>query len=151
MLDLGVAELWSLCIFFYFCAAESKTCNFSVVFQNSSTVSKYYVKQLVCAAWQMLAYSAASQVLSRKAPFCANALLVSRAAQHLLSADCTPLTDGCCLNFPLELNADTGIRQVEWLALGKDYCCCLVLSVHTSVESQHFTLNYVCVCVHMCM
>lgn len=51
------------------------------------------MKQLVCAAWQMLAYSAASQLLSQKTPFCASALLVSYAVQHLLSADCIPLTD----------------------------------------------------------
>lgn len=137
------------CLFFYFCAAESKT--FSVLFQNSSTVSRYYLKQLVCAAWQMLAYSAASQLLSQKAPFCVSVLLVSCAVQHLLSADCIPLTDGCCLNFPLELNADTWIRQVEWLALGRAHCCRFVLSVHTSVESRHFTPNYISMCIHMCV
>lgn len=135
--------------FFYFCAAESKT--FSVLLQKSSTVRRYYLKQLVCAAWQMLAYSAASQLLSQKAPFCASVLLVACAVQHLLSADCIPLTDGCCLNFPLELNVDTLIRQVEWLALGRAHCCCFVLSVHTSVESQHFTPHYIYMCIPMCL
>lgn len=122
------------CLFFYFCAAESKT--FSVLFQNSSTVSRYYLKQLVCAAWAMLACSAASQVL-----------LVSCAVQHLLSADCIPLTDGCYLNFPWELNVDAWIRQVEWLALGRAHCCCFGLSVHASVESHGIShqTTYTCV------
>lgn len=79
------------------------------------------------------------------------ALVVSCAVQHLLSADCIPLSDGCCLNFPLELYAATQIRQVEWLALGKAHCCCFVLSMHTSVQSQHFTLDYMYICIHMCM
>lgn len=109
------------------------------------------MKQLVSATWQTLACSAASQLLSQKAPFCASALVVSCAVQHLLSAACIPLTDRRCLNFPLELYTDARIRQVEWLALGKAHCCCFVLRVHTSVESQHFTLNYVYICIHMSM
>lgn len=133
--------------FLFLCGRIINLQLFSTVFQKSSTVSKYYVKQLVCAAWQMLAYSAASQHLSQKAPFCASALLVSCTAQHLLSADCIPLTDGCCLNFPLELNADAGIRQVEWLALGKAHCCCLVLSVHTSVVTAFHTR--MCMCAYV--
>lgn len=141
MLGFGVAELWSLFIFLFLCSRIKNLQLFSTVFQNSSRVSRYYVKQFVGAAWQMLAYSAASQLLSQKAPFCASALLVSCAVQCLLSANCIPLTDGCCLNFPLELYVDTRIRQVEWLALGKAHCCCFVLSVHTSVRVTAFHIE----------
>lgn len=55
MFDLGVAELWSLGFLGVFLCSRIKNLQlFSTVFQSSSRVSGYYVKQLVCAAWQML-------------------------------------------------------------------------------------------------
>lgn len=92
-LTLGLQSCNHCFIFLFLCSRIKNLQLFSTVFQNSSRVSRYYVKLLICAAWQMLAYSAASQLLSQKAPFCASALLVSCAVQCLLSADCIPLTD----------------------------------------------------------
>lgn len=56
--------------FLFLCSRIKNLRLFSTMFQNSSTVSRYYMKQLVCAAWQMLAYSNVSQLLFQKAPFC---------------------------------------------------------------------------------